>query len=639
MVTVSAANLFGERERRVLMALARTGLPAGKIFPAADAHTVRRVEQFFAGHEPAVRAGYRALLRLIDGAALVRYRRGFAALAEEDRLALLEEWRTGGLAKRSALRGLMVPIKIHYFEDPRLYKKIGCAYERPLPMAEAKPAWFRERVHAAAELDEATELECDVVVVGTGAGGAVAARELAEAGLAVILLEEGDYADRAAFAGRPFANQRKLYRAGGATFSLGNVFIPIPLGRTVGGTTAINSGTCFRTPDKVLRRWGDELGLVDHSPEKMAPYFERVERVLGVAPVATEHLGGCARVVMRGADKLGYSHRPLQRNAPDCDGQGVCCFGCPTDAKRSTNVSYVPMALRAGAELYTGARVDKLLFESGRAAGVTAFNAAGVPLTVRARAVVVACGTLITPILLMRNGVARGSRHLGGNLSIHPAVACLAEMEERVDSWSGVPQGYLIDEFADDGILMEGVATPLEYAMSALPHIGPRLMELAEGFDRVASFGMMVSDTSRGRVRLVRDRPLVTYNLGEDDVGRLKRGVEHLSRIFFAAGARTVLTSVHGHDELRTPADLARLEATKIRASDLSLSAHHPLGTARMGRLPSSSVVDPDHQVHGAPGLYVIDGSAVPTALGVNPQVTIMAMATRAAERLAQKLG
>lgn len=631
-------NLFGERERRVLRALAEAGLPAGKTFPAADEETVRRVEQFFSTQAGVTRAGYRGLLRALDAAALLRHRRGFAALSGAERLALLEEWRGGGLARRSALRGLMVPIKISHFDDPRFYQKIGCAYERALPMAEAKPAWFRDRVHAASTISAPEELECDVVVVGTGAGGAVTARELAEAGLAVIMLEEGDYADRTTFAGRPFANQKQLYRAGGATFSVGNVFIPIPLGKTVGGTTAVNSGTCFRTPEKVLKRWGNELGLNELAPEKMARHFERVEEVLGVAPTPEEHLGGCARVVMRGADKLGYRHRPLARNAPGCDGQGVCCFGCPTDAKRSTNVSYVPMALRAGAELTTGARVERIVFENGSATGVVARTPQGHALTVRARAVVVACGTLVTPILLMKNGVARGNPHLGGNLSIHPAVACLAEMSERVESWRGVPQGYLIDEFADEGIMMEGVATPLEYTIAAMNQVGPRLIELAEGFDRIASFGMMVSDTSRGRVRLVRDRAVVTYNLGEADIGRLKRGVDELCKIFFAAGAKSVLTPFHGHDELRSLDELEKLRNAKVRASDISLSAHHPLGTARMGRWPSTSIVDQDHQVHGVPGLYVIDGSAVPTALGVNPQVTIMAMATRAAEKLAAKL-
>lgn len=631
--------VFSDRERAVLVAVAESGLPAGQRFPAAGAHTVAKVEQFLATQPAAASAAYRGIVELLDATARLRHLRGFAALGSAERLALLERWQTGGLARRSALRGLMVPLKVAHFDDPAFYQAIGCAYDRARPAAEPRPAWFRERVHAAASLDEDLAVACDVVVIGTGAGGAVIAKELAEAGVAVVMLEEGDYADRRDFAGRPYDNQRKLYRAGGATFSVGNVAIPIPLGKTVGGTTTVNSGTCFRTPDKVLRRWGDELGLRDLAPDRLAPYFERVEGILGVGPVPVAHQGGCARVVIRGADKLGFRHQPLRRNAPDCDGQGVCCFGCPTDAKRSTNVSYVPLALRAGAELFTGARVTRLVVEDGRAVGVVASTGGGRTITVRARAVVVACGTLLTPSLLMRNGLGGASGQLGANLSIHPAVACLAEMDEHVEMWNGVPQGYAIDELADEGIMMEGVATPLEYCASLMTHVGPRLIELAEGYDRVASFGLMVSDTSRGRVRLIRNRPVVTYHLNDADVARLKRGVDALARVFFAAGARTVISPVHGFDELRTPDDLARLRAAKIHAYDLNLSAHHPLGTARMGVDPASSVIDQDHQVHDVPGLYVVDGSAVPTALGVNPQVTIMALATRAAGRLAARLG
>jgi choline dehydrogenase-like flavoprotein len=210
------------------------------------------------------------------------------------------------------------------------------------------------------------------VVIGTGAGGAVVARELAEAGLAVVMIEEGRYFQRQDFTGRAFAMQQKLYRAGGSTMSIGNVAIPIPIGMTVGGTTTVNSGTCYRVPDHVLTHWRDELGLTEFTPDHLAPFYDRVERVLGVAPTPAPLLGGCARVIARGCDRLGFRHAPLQRNAPGCDGQGVCCFGCPTDAKRSTNVSYVPLALRAGAELFTRARAERIIVEGGRAAGVVA---------------------------------------------------------------------------------------------------------------------------------------------------------------------------------------------------------------------------------------------------------------------------
>lgn len=629
--------VFNDHERATMVAIAEAALPAGKVFPAAGAPAVARLEDFLGQLPGPAQTAYRGLVRLFDGLSWVHRRRGLRSIPAAERVALLDRWRDADIARRSALRALMMPLKVAHFDDPAFYQRIGCAYDfrgRPEP----RPPWFRERVHAGGALDSDVAVEVDVVVIGTGAGGAVMARELAEAGVAVAMLEEGDYVDRAQFSGRPLPMQRKLYRAGGATFSVGNVTIPIPLGQTVGGTTTVNSGTCYRTPERVLERWRVELGLDDLAADRLAPYYERVERVLGVAPVPAEYLGGCARVIARGAEALGYRHAPLRRNAPDCDGKGVCCFGCPTDAKRSTNVSYVPMALRAGAELFTGVRAERIIIEGGRAAGVVGRTRGGRTVTVRARAVVVACGTLLSPVLLMRNGLGGSSGQLGKNLSIHPAAGAIAIMNERVASWDGVPQGYAIEEFHDEGLLFEGAVMPLELTVGLMPHVGPRLIELAEAYDQVASFGFMVQDTSRGSVRLVGDRPVVLYNINDRDLGRMKRGLDILGKVFLAGGAREVLMPVAGHAEVRTEADLARLRGATIRARDLELSAYHPLGTARMGVDPRSSVVDAEHQVHDTPGLYVVDGASVPSSLGVNPQVTIMAMATRAAERLAARL-
>jgi len=346
-------------------------------------------------------------------------------------------------------------------------------------------------------------------------------------------------------------------------------------------------------------------------------------------------------VIKRGCDALGFTrHHPLRRNAPDCDGKGVCCFGCPTDAKRSTNVSYVPMAMKAGAELFHGCEVERIVVSGGRATGVVArAKGSGNRLTVHARAVVVACGSLITPVLLEKNRLCGGSRQLKQNLSIHPAAGILAEFEEQIQGWDGIPQGYAIEDLHEEGILFEGATTPLELAMTIAPHLGPRLTALAEGFDHVASFGFMVEDTSRGRVRLFRGKPLVTYSLNDRDVARLKRGVEVLSRVFLAAGARSVIVPLHGFREVRNEADLDAIRGAEVTARDFELSAYHPLGTARMGRDASKSVVGPSHESHEVGGLYVVDGSSVPTSLGVNPQVTIMAMATRAAEKIAGALG
>ena len=488
-------------------------------------------------------------------------------------------------------------------------------------------------------------IECDVVVIGTGAGGAVVAKELAEQGHAVVLLEEGDYNTRADFTGHSAEMQRKLYRDMGATLAVGNAVIPIPA--------------------RPHRRWhhGDQLGhLLSHARSR-APrvgarvrprragarkrwrrYFARVESDARASRrPTTKYLGGVARVIARGCDALGYKHQPLRRNAPECDGQGVCCFGCPTDAKRSTNVSYVPLALKAGATLFTGLRAERVMVDGGRAVGVVASTrlpgGGKRTLTVRARATVVSCGSLLTPLLLEASGVGTSSGQLGRNLSIHPALAVMALFDEKLDGGNAIPQGYAIEQFHDEGILFEGAFAPLDLAAASFTMIGPRFVEVLEAYDRIACFGVMIEDVSRGRVRRgPGGRPLITYSLVDHDVARLKRAVEILGRVYFAAGASSVFPLVHGFDELRSPDELERLRRAKLRARDFEISAYHPLGTARMGRDPGRSVVGADHQVHDTPGCYVVDGSVVPSSPAVNPQVTIMALATRAAGEIGKAL-
>lgn len=622
---------------RTLVAVAETALPAGRFLPAGGEHTVERVEHVLAQLPSALRTGIGGLLRSLEAAAWLSHRRPFARLAPEKRLALLERWRTGDPIRRLMLRVLVAPLKFAHFDDPALYRQLGCVYDFEKVKGEAKPAYMRDRVHA--ELDGDLAVECDVVVVGTGAGGAVVGRELAEAGLAVVFVEEGKYFERSDFTGRAFPMQQKLYRGGGSTIALGNTGIPIPIGRTVGGTTTVNSGTCFRTPDRVLNEWHHELGLDELAPDRLGSYFERVEAVLGIEPAKRSLLGGNGRVIQRGCEALGFTrHGPLRRNAPACDGQGVCCFGCPTDAKRSTNVSYIPLALKAGAELFPSAKVTRIILEGGAATGVVATTRGGHVLTVRARAVVVAGGAISTPMLLAAQGIGTTSGQLGKNLSIHPAAGALAEFEEQILPWSGIPQGYGIEELHHEGILFEGSMVPLEMMMNMTQRIGPDLVRLAESFDHVATFGFMVEDTSRGSVREVMGQPMIQYWLTEQDVAHIKRGMDVLAQVFFAAGARVVHTGIAGFDTLRGEEDLAALRRARVRPWDLDLSAYHPLGTARMGRDPATSVVGPDHEVHDTRGLYVVDGAAVPSSLGVNPQVTIMALATRAAEKIASAL-
>lgn len=624
---------FSSRQRQLAVAFAESFLPAGRFLPAAGAASVERLETLLAGFgNNAVRA-YAALLQSLEYSTLLRYRARFSRLPRQQRQAVLECALAGGRGSRMRLLALGFPLKTAHFDDAVIFEQVGCVYDRS---GRTQAAKWMQNVCSAEEVCE-DEIAGDVVVVGTGAGGAVVAKELAEAGLAVVMLEEGSYHTRADFTGRAADSVGKLYRDAGATFSFGNTVIPIPLGCTVGGTTAINSGTCFRTPPAVLARWRDEFGLSEFTPEHMEPYFDKVERELGVAEADAKYLGGVARVVARGCDTLGWSHHALARNAPECDGQGVCVFGCPTDAKRSTNVSYVPMALQRAAMLVTGVRAERVLVEHGRAAGVAARSlASGKLLRVRARTVVLACGALHTPALLLRQGLLRGNKALGRNLTIHPAVAASALFDEDIRAYQSIPQGYCVDEFAHQGILLEGSTASYEAASALFNLVGDRLVEVVEAYDRVASFGAMVSERcGGGRVRVLpRGRSLVSYWVSEDVRGRLQQAMVRICEIFLAAGAQQIFPAMQREVTFASRSDVVAFGASKASARDFMLTAYHPLGTCRIGADSRSSVIDPYHQAHQLPGLFVCDGSAVPTSPTVNPQITIMAMATRAAERI-----
>jgi len=465
-------------------------------------------------------------------------------------------------------------------------------------------------------------LDADFCVVGAGAGGAVVAAELAEGGARVVVLEQGPSHDPDRFSARPPEMLARLYRDGGQTATLGSPPILLPLGRGVGGTTLVNSGTCFRTPPHVLERWADEFGL-ELDEQTLAPCFERVERALSVGEVTPELAGANAAVARRGAERLGWSHGYLRRNARGCVGSGVCVFGCPTSAKQHTGITYVPRATAAGARIVTGADVRSVLVERGRAVGVSARLVDGGRLEVRAPEVIVACGTIHTPLLLERSGLPDASGQRGSNLALHPATAAFALMDDIVDMARGVPQSFYVDEFAADGIMFEGVAGPPAYAAMSLPLTGARHRRAMADYRRLAQFGLMVSDASRGRVRTLAGRPVIRYDLCAEDLAKFRAGLARLHELFLAAGAREVY--------LPLPDGVSPARA---RAQDLTLMAFHPLGTARADARPTHGVTDGDLAVHGVVGVHVADGSVVPSALGVNPQLTIMALATRLAFQL-----
>jgi choline dehydrogenase-like flavoprotein len=298
--------------------------------------------------------------------------------------------------------------------------------------------------------------------------------------------------------------------------------------------------------------------------------------------------------------------------------------------------TFIPDAIKAGVTVITSARVTKVLMDKGRVAGVSGRSAAGdgkaTRFTVNAPKVVLSCGAVHTPLLLLRNGLGNKSGQVGRNLRIHPAAKVIAMFNEEIRSYDGVPQAVYADDLSDEGIMFEGFFLPPQLMSVALPGDGRCLKEYMAAYNQMAGFGIMVSDSSHGRVRRgLGGSPLLTYDLNREDFARFIKGIDVAARVYLKAGAREVLLPVHGIPPIRNEADLELLNNTRICAADLELTAFHPLGTCRMGDDARLSVVGPSLESHDISGLYIADASVLPTGLGVNPQMTIMALSLRAA--------
>lgn len=626
-----------------LAALVEVIITAGDLVPAADATTVAETLELLPRLPPLAASMYGAGLRALDVAARSRYGKSYAKLSYERRARLLDRIdELPGTIGRTSVLALGAPIKMAHFARRDYLDRVGLPTYDPI-VTEPEPRWM-SAVSVPESMERSSQIECDVVIVGTGAGGGPVAAALAEAGLAVVMVEEGRYEGRPQFSGPLDQRLTNFWRDGGMNLAIGNSSIGVPIGRMVGGTTAINSGTCFRTPDRVLGQWLATGFPSDFEPPKFGTWLDRVESELQVTEGDPRYLGKIAQAIAKGAGELGAVHGPLRRNAPACDGQGVCVVGCPTGAKRSSDVTWVPRALRAGAQLYTGLPVTRILMTDRRAVGVLVHgqdrNGAPRRVEVRARAVVVAAGSLLTPLLLRRNGVALP--WLGRNLSIHPGGGLLAMFpQDQSEPWRAIPQGYFVesDGIADELVKFEGSSAPPQLAAALFPFRGAELTRWMDQWARVGQFGFMVHDAGVGSVCAgPYGRPLIRYSLTPRVVAAFRNATSVLAELMLRGGAQEVSVPLDGVGSVFTIEQARAIRQRSLGPRAVQSIGFHPLGTARMGGSPDQAVVDFDHQVFGFDNLYVADGSCVPSSLGVNPQVTIMAMALRAADVIAARL-
>ncbi|MGZ8750070.1 MAG: FAD-dependent oxidoreductase, partial [Pseudonocardia sp.] len=420
------------------------------------------------------------------------------------------------------------------------------------------------------------DLECDAVVVGSGAGGAVVAAELAEAGWDVVVLEEGPHVPTEHFSVDALAAFRTLYRDGGLTAMVGTPPVAFAEGRCVGGSTTVNGGMAWRTPDGVLERWRVDHGL---DPGALTPLFDRVERRLSVAEQDPDSIGRDQHLLRLGAEALGWEIVDNRRAQVHCGGCNACVLGCPTGAKQSTLVSYLPRAVAFGATVVSDCRVERVLFDRKRATGVRARRRDGRRLLVRAREVVVAAGALQTPVLLARSGVRSPSGQLGRNLAVHPGANVAAVFDDPVEGWKGVHQAFQVREFADDGVLMAAVNLPPGLVAGALRLDRDALGRVMTRYDRIVTAGVLVDDTATGRVRAVGGRPVVRYDLAAGDARRIVAAVADLCRLLLAAGAVEVHLPFAGVPPVRSTDDAAELRSREIDASRIAVSTVHLMGT------------------------------------------------------------
>jgi choline dehydrogenase-like flavoprotein len=400
----------------------------------------------------------------------------------------------------------------------------------------------------------------------------------------------------------------------------------------------------------VRAEWAREHGLETVTGAEFDRSLDAVWERIGVN---AEHSVPSRRdeTIRAGMDRLGWEWEVMQRNVRGCTAEvcRLCHYGCQLGAKQSTLRTWVQDAHEAGARILVETRAERVLAEGGAAAGVEARTRAGRRVTVRARAVVSACGALHTPVLLARSGVR--SPALGKHLRLHPVLVIWGQFDDEMRPWEGMLSATYSDRDADMdgrgyGVKYEHVAIPPSILLSFSPWRGGREhAELMQALRHTGGLGLLLRDHGVGEVRTGRDgEPVVRYRLAPDDVRHMRRGLRGAAQVVEAMGARRIYSS-HSKWVAYEPGRRGDLEsfcgdadACGWGAGQAQIVSFHIMGSARMGRSPIDSVCDPGGEVWSMPGLYVLDGSAFPTASGVNPMVTIEALAHMNARALAARL-
>lgn len=574
----------------------------------------------------------------------------FSSLTPEARECVLLSWADSGIKRRrAAFQALRKAIALLYVMLPAadggksaVCDKLG--YPGSLGVQHANAQRALRAVAPTTDLD----LSCDVCVVGSGAGGATAAALLAAAGCDVIVLDAGGYFDDADFDGDALRGFERLYAEAGNAATL-DQSVNLLAGECLGGGTVVNYCTSFRTPEDVRTEWAS-AGVPWFASEE---YTRSLDAVCARLSVNLEHNRVSAReqILQRGLQSLGWHCAAMPRNVIGCEqGKicGYCGFGCAIGAKQSAVKTWLVDAQEAGARFFVETRAERVRIEAGNAVGVEARTRRAQRASVRCKTVVVACGAIHTPALLLRSGLR--NENIGRHLHLHPVSNVSGIFREEIRPWEGTMQAVYSDQFrflsGNYGVKYETTALQPSIQASVLPWRDPEHYRLLlSKLPRTVGIGTLLRDRDGGRVTVDREGHAVShYSLSGFDRKHLRLGFIGAARILEAAGAELIF-SPHAKWCAYEPGRRGSLgsfvqvmDSAGWDAGRLALFSFHIMGSVRMGGSPKTSATTPEGETWEVRNLYVMDGSAFPSASGVNPMISIEAIAHRNASVLAAQL-
>jgi choline dehydrogenase-like flavoprotein len=674
----SSQGQLTSRERSTLRLFADTLLPSLQVRSdpegfyrrsasdlGVDADVARIAESYLLSAD---RAGFRRILRAVESPLVNLVLTGrpsrFSSLSAERREAYLLNWARSRVSLKrlgfQAVKRLVLFVSYaKALADGQNPNWISIGYEPPDPAERSRhrhPVELRlDPLHPSGEVT----LETDVCVVGSGAGGSVIAAKLAQSGHRVLVLEAGPLRTADDFTQREADTYDTMFQRHGVLTTADSAF-SVLAGQTAGGSATINWMTCLRPPLWAREEWAREHGLVDVADASFDGLLDEVWKRLDVN-VGESIVNPSNEVLRRGCEALGYrigaDYDVIPRNAMGCNARcDFCFFGCIYNAKQSPLLTYLPDAHHAGAQFLFDTMADTISVEGGEARGVEArYRGEGydIPVHIRCRAVVSAGSAVQTPALLLRSGIRFAGVGLG--LRLDPTTALLGEFPTPIRMWSGPMQTIYVHRFQSidaghHGPWLESAPGHPGLSALALPWSGGRAHK--DGMRRLAhaaSTIVLVRDVAEGRVTIdSRGEPVLHYRLSNSDRRNLARGLEEAARIHRAAGALRIATlhlqecavgdGVSPIRENEFAGFVERIRRLGVRDHGVGLFSAHPMGSARAGLDPRTSTAKPTGECHEVRGLWIGDGSILPSAPGVNPMITIMAFAARTARFIHERL-